>query len=75
MRRQAQHSGVMCYTKKMGNIEPCMKVLGGGEQPLPGHQFIHTHIVFDIKMDLPGKQGLSQMEAQQKSSWKGPMQV
>ena len=29
-----------------------MKVLGEGEQPLPGHQFIHTHIVFDIKMDF-----------------------
>ena len=55
MRRQAQHSGAMCYTKKMGNIEPCMKVLGGGEQPLPGHQFIHTHIVFNIKMDFTRK--------------------
>ena len=29
-----------------------MKVLGDGEQPRPGHQFIHTHIVFDIKMDF-----------------------
>ena len=38
--------------KEMGNIEPCMKVLGDGEQPPPGHQFIHTHIVFDIKMDF-----------------------
>ena len=29
-----------------------MKVLGDGEQPPPGHQFIHTHIAFDIKMDF-----------------------
>ena len=41
--------------KEMGNIEPCMKVLGEGEQPLPGHQFIHTHIVFGIKMDFTRK--------------------
>ena len=41
--------------KEMGNIEPCMKVLGEGEQPLPLHQFIHTHIVFDIKMDSTRK--------------------
>ena len=41
--------------KEMGNIEPCMKELGEGEQPLPGHQFIHTHIVFDIKIDFTRK--------------------
>ena len=41
--------------KEMGNIEPCMKVLGEGEQPLPGHQFITTHFVFDIKMDFTWK--------------------
>ena len=39
----------------MGNIEPCMDVLAEGAQPPPGFQFIHTHIVFDIKMDFTRK--------------------
>ena len=41
--------------KEMGNIEPCMDMLAEGAQPPPGFQFIHTHIVFDIKMDFTRK--------------------
>ena len=41
--------------KEMGNIEPCMRLLAEGEQVPPGYQFIHMHIVFDIKMDFMQK--------------------
>ena len=61
--------------KEMGNIEPCMKVLCEGEQPLPGHQFIHTHIVFDIKMNFTRKARFVTNGSTTESNWKGPMQV
>ena len=35
----------------MKNVHIAFEVLGGGVAPLPDHQYIHCHMIFDIKME------------------------